>query len=61
MTGDQEPPRLLRPAQAAEALNIDVKTLARWATQGRIHSIRLPSGHRRYYADVIDAIARGEQ
>jgi excisionase family DNA binding protein len=38
----------LKAAQAAERLHISTKTLARWAKDGRIPSVRTPGGHRRY-------------
>lgn len=44
---------LLKPAEAANILGVGVKTLAIWASLGRIECLTLPSGHRRYYADEI--------
>lgn len=52
--GDSDP--LLTPAEAAHALRVDTVTLGRWARGGRIESIELPSGHRRYRRSVVDAI-----
>lgn len=43
----------LRAAEAAERLHISPKTLARWAKDGRIPSVRTPGGHRRYDPAVI--------
>jgi excisionase family DNA binding protein len=45
----------LKAAQAAESLHISTKTLARWASDGRILSVRTPGGHRRYDPAVISA------
>lgn len=44
---------LLKPAEAAEILGVGVKTLSLWAAIGRIECLKLPSGHRRYYAEEI--------
>jgi excisionase family DNA binding protein len=53
--------KLLRPGQVAEMLNLDAKTVTRWAKAGRINAVRLPSGHRRYRQAEVEAIARGER
>lgn len=47
---------ILTPAEVAKKLRLDPKTVARWAELGRIPSIKLPSGHRRYRAADVDAI-----
>lgn len=39
---------LLTPGEVAELLRVDVKTVARWAKEGRLAAIRTPGGHRRY-------------
>jgi predicted site-specific integrase-resolvase len=52
-TSKSEFSELLKPAEAAEILGVQVRTLALWASLGRIESFKLPSGHRRYYADEI--------
>lgn len=44
-------PELLTPAEVARLLRVETKTVARWANQGKLTSIRLPGGHRRYHAD----------
>jgi len=40
--------RLLTPAEVAGLMRVDLKTVTRWAQQGRLRSIRTPGGHRRY-------------
>jgi excisionase family DNA binding protein len=40
--------RLLTPAEVAEMLRVDSKTVTRWARGGKLSSIRTPGGHRRY-------------
>lgn len=47
---------LLRPAEAALLLGIHTKTLTRMAQAGSIKSVLLPSGHRRYVREDIDAL-----
>lgn len=40
--------RLLTPGEVANMFRVDPKTVTRWATAGRIGSIRTPGGHRRF-------------
>lgn len=56
-------PRLLTPGEVASLLRVNTKTVTRWADAGRIDYIQPfgPGQPRRYYADQIEAIARGEQ
>lgn len=44
--GGQE--QLLTPGEVAALFRVDPKTVTRWATAGRIGSIRTPGGHRRF-------------
>jgi excisionase family DNA binding protein len=39
--------RLLTPGEVAALFRVDPKTVTRWASAGRIGSIRTPGGHRR--------------
>lgn len=48
--------RVYKPGRVAELLNVDPKTVARYAQAGKLPHFRLPSGHRRFYADAIDAL-----
>lgn len=43
----------LRPAEAAEQLRVNPKTLARWAREGLISERRTAGGHRRYSEDEV--------
>lgn len=52
--GDGEEPLLL-PGEVAALFRVDVKTVARWATAGRINSIRTPGGHRRFRESEVRA------
>jgi excisionase family DNA binding protein len=45
-TGSSE--RLLTPGEVAALFRVDPKTVTRWASAGRIGSIRTPGGHRRF-------------
>ena len=47
----------LRPGEAARILRVHERTLTRMADRGQVKSITLPSGHRRYEASGILAIA----
>jgi len=40
--------RLLTPGEGAALFRVDPKTVTRWASAGRIGSIRTPGGHRRF-------------
>ena len=42
-------PDLLTPAEVALLFRVNPKTVTRWDQQGRLHSIRTPGNHRRYY------------
>lgn len=47
----------LTPKQAVELLpGVTIRTLQRWAEQGKVPSATLPSGHRRYRRTDIEAL-----
>ena len=49
--------RLLTPGEVALMFRVDPKTVTRWASAGRIGSIRTPGGHRRFReAEVRDLL-----
>jgi N utilization substance protein B len=51
-----EAERFLTPAEAAELMGVDRKTLARWEGEGKLQAIRTAGGHRRYrYSDLQEA------
>lgn len=53
-------PELLTAAEAGAALGgISDETVNRWAREGKLDHITLPSGHRRFRREVIDAILAG--
>src|SRR5438046_10511628 len=55
-TGD----RLLTPGEVATLFRVDPKTVTRWASAGRIGSIRTPGGHRRFRESEVRALLRGD-
>jgi excisionase family DNA binding protein len=51
---------LLTPAQVAAMLYVDPKTVSRWATAGKLGSIRTPGGHRRFLrSEIVAMVAAG--
>ena len=48
MAAPTQPERLLTPGEVATLFRVDPKTVTRWASAGRIGSIRTPGGHRRF-------------
>ena len=54
----QSPERLLTPGEVALLFRVDPKTVTRWASAGRIGSIRTPGGHRRFReSEIHDLLA----
>ena len=54
----ENPERLLTPGEVALMFRVDPKTVTRWASAGRIGSIRTPGGHRRFReSEVTDLLA----
>jgi excisionase family DNA binding protein len=57
---------MLTPAEVATAFGVDPKTVARWAQEGKLHTIRTPSlpgapGHRRFFRSQIDELLNGPE
>jgi excisionase family DNA binding protein len=46
----------LTASQASARLHVSPKTVARWASQGRLEHRRTLGGHRRYDPELIDAL-----
>jgi excisionase family DNA binding protein len=58
----EKPHPLMNPAEVADALRVDPKTVTRWARAGKLSFVWTPGGHRRYYrAEVMEFVngARG--
>ena len=52
----ENPERLLTPGEVALMFRVDPKTVTRWASKGRIGSIRTPGGHRRFRASEVNGL-----
>lgn len=52
--------RLLTPGEVAEIFRVDPKTVTRWATAGRLSSIKTPGGHRRFRESEVRALLAGD-
>jgi excisionase family DNA binding protein len=48
--------RLLTPGEVATLFRVDPKTVTRWASAGRIGSIRTPGGHRRFRESEVHSM-----
>lgn len=48
--------KLLTPGEVAVMFRVDPKTVTRWASAGRIGSIRTPGGHRRFRESEVSAL-----
>ncbi len=48
--------QLLTPGEVASLFRVDPKTVTRWATAGRIGSIRTPGGHRRFRESEVRSL-----
>jgi len=53
---DAGDPKLLRPGEVAAMFGVNAKTVARWAKEGRIRSLRTPGGHMRIFAEDVRAL-----
>ena len=53
--------RLLTPGEVATLFRVDPKTVTRWASAGRIGSIRTPGGHRRFRESEVRTLLSGEE
>ena len=54
-------PKLLRPGEVAAIFGVNAQTVARWAKEGRLRSLRTPGGHMRLYADDVRALMAEQQ
>lgn len=50
----------LTPAETMAALSISRRTLDRYVEAGKLRPARLPSGHRRFTADAVEALLSRE-
>lgn len=56
-----ELPELLMPAEVAELFRVDPRTVTRWATDGKLTTIRTLGGHRRYNRVEVEELLSGPQ
>ena len=47
--------KVLTPHEVAEVFAVNAKTVTRWAERGILPHFRTLGGHRRFYADDVDA------
>ena len=52
-------PKYLLSGQVADLLHVSPKTVARWAQDGKLPSIRTLGGHRRFDPQVIASLIAG--
>jgi excisionase family DNA binding protein len=52
-------PRYLRAGEVADILHVSPKTVARWATEGKLPFLKTLGGHRRYPEAEIRQLAEG--
>jgi excisionase family DNA binding protein len=45
---------LLTPAEVGRVFRVNPKTVSRWASTGKIRSIRTLGGHRRFYRSEVE-------
>ena len=56
LTQNANSERLLTPGEVATLFRVDPKTVTRWASAGRIGSIRTPGGHRRFRESEVRSL-----
>lgn len=56
---DDDP--LMTPAEVAEVLRVDVKTVGRWAREGAIPSVMTPGRRRRIRRSVVRVLLEADQ
>lgn len=52
------PGDLVTPGEAAAIAHVTVRTIHRYGSDGRLAFITLPSGHRRYVREDVEALVR---
>jgi putative resolvase len=53
-------PTFLTLPEAADILEVSRTSVRRWVKQGRLRSIKLPSGHRRIRREDVERILSGD-
>ncbi|MBX9390954.1 helix-turn-helix domain-containing protein [Streptomonospora nanhaiensis] len=57
----QPSPRFYTPAEVRDIFRISQSTVRRWTDTGHIRTARTVGGHRRLYADDVDALLHSEE
>jgi excisionase family DNA binding protein len=52
---------LMTPGEVAKMFRVDAKTVTRWASAGKLPSVRTPGGHRRFFASAVRALLAGSR
>ncbi|MDY5584745.1 MAG: BldC family transcriptional regulator [Arcanobacterium sp.] len=60
MTKEEKLSELMTPSEVAELFRVDPKTVARWANDGKIPTLRTLGGHRRFRRADIEKLLNGE-
>ncbi|MFE6222930.1 BldC family transcriptional regulator [Streptomyces sp. NPDC057854] len=47
---------LMRPEEVAELFGVDTRTIARWADEGKLCSVRTLGGHRRFRRSEVERL-----
>ena len=55
-TTSDDDDRLLTPGQVKRSFGVTNRTVIRWASTGKLSTIRTPGGHRRYRAAEVRAL-----
>jgi excisionase family DNA binding protein len=51
---------LLKPAEVAQLMRVDPRTVANWAKEGKLRCSRTAGGHRRFPEDAVRAALAGD-
>lgn len=56
----EDPDELIMPGEVSRLLGVDKRTVSRWANQGLLKAVILPSGHRRFRRSDVDRVLHPE-
>ncbi|MGW5238569.1 MerR family transcriptional regulator [Monashia sp. NPDC004114] len=59
-TGRMPPRRLLTPQEAADIIQVSPTTLLRWAREGAVPCVTIPSGRRRFRISDLPGFDRAD-
>lgn len=55
-----DPERLLTPSEVAAIFRVDPKTVTRWASAGKLSSIKTLGGHRRFKEAEVQQLLKSQ-